>query len=204
MLERDARRGQALVEAAHAGGVPVLDLYEGVLAPVLHEVGHRWAIEELNVAEEHFVTCTTLALIAKLARDGHPAPSSGRLAVVSATPGELHLLGVQMVSDLLEREGWEVLGLGADTPAPDLAELVEAERPDLVALSTSTAGRLPGLADALERLDAVRPRPLVAVGGSLFTAEATATAVELGADLVATDLRTFLDELRRRFPDPDG
>jgi methanogenic corrinoid protein MtbC1 len=204
MLARDARAGQRLVEAAYAAGVPAIELYADVLAPALHEVGHRWALEELNVAEEHFVTTATQALIAALARDGRPAPSGGRLAVVSATPGERHLLGAQMVADLLEREGWEVLELGADTPADDLTELVGMDCPDLVALSTSTAGRLPGLADVLARLDAVRPRPLIAVGGGLFTAEAAATAEELGADLVLPELRAFLAELRRRFPPPAG
>ena len=54
LLERDARRGRRMVESAHAAGMPVLDLYVDVLAPALHEVGHRWAVEELNVAEEHF------------------------------------------------------------------------------------------------------------------------------------------------------
>src|SRR3712207_7536505 len=51
-----------------------------------------------------------------------------RLAVVTGTPGELHALGPRVVSDLLQADGWEVLLLGAATPAPDLVALVDAER----------------------------------------------------------------------------
>ena len=94
----------------------------------------------------------TQALIATLAAEAAPAAGQGRMAIVTSTPDELHLLGVQMVADVLQREGWEVVNLGAATPAGDLVELVEAEVPDLVALSASTAGRLPGVEEVLREL----------------------------------------------------
>lgn len=204
LLDRNAPRARELVDAVLAAGVPVEDLYAEVLAPALREVGHLWALDELNVAQEHYATSVTQALIATLAAEA-PAPhGQGRLAVVTNTPDELHLLGVQMVADLLQREGWEVVNLGAATPAADLIELVEAEVPDLVALSASTAGRLPGVADALRALSALDPRPLVAVGGSLFNGAAAEFAREHGADLVLTDPRDLLVEVRERFPPLDA
>jgi methanogenic corrinoid protein MtbC1 len=109
-----------------------------------------------------------------------------------------------MVADLLERDGWEVIALGADTPAGDLVELIELECPDLVALSTSTAGRLPGVAEVLTALRDVDPRPFVAVGGALFSSGARDLAVELGADLVGADIRQFIARMREEFPPPAG
>src|SRR3712207_7727079 len=50
----------------------------------------------------------------------------------------------------LEGDGWEVLLLGTGVPAVDLVALVEHEQPDLVALSTATAGGLDGVADRSE------------------------------------------------------
>src|SRR5919202_960356 len=92
-------------------------------------------------------------------------------ALVTGTPGELHVLGARMVADFLEADGWEVIQLGASTPAPDLAELVDAERPQVVALSTATAGSLPGIVDVLGRLRQLEPRPCLVVGGQFWTAE---------------------------------
>jgi methanogenic corrinoid protein MtbC1 len=203
LLERDAARARAVAEEALAGGVTVADLYAEVLGPALADVGHMWALDKLNVAQEHYATSVTQALIAAIAADA-PAPSDGRFAVVTSTPEELHLLGGHMVADLLQREGWEVMNLGANTPAADLAELVEAECPDVVALSASTAGRLPGVAEVLGALGECDPRPLVVVGGSLFIGAAADYARELGADLVLGDLRDLIAVLRERFPPLEG
>lgn len=204
VLARDTHRARRVVETALLAGVSVADMYTEVFRPALHEVGHKWALEEINVAQEHFATTITQTLIATLAPESRAVRADGRLAVVTGTPEELHLLGAQMVADLLEREGWEVLSLGAATPAPDLVELVELECPDLVALSASTAGRLPGVAEVLPRLAAVRPRPLIAVGGGLFTGDAAEVARDLGADLVVSDVRALLATLRERFPAQDA
>jgi methanogenic corrinoid protein MtbC1 len=202
LLARDARRARAAIESAVASGVPIPDVYTDIFEPALADVGHRWAMGCLNVAEEHFATSTTQSLMASLAPAGRTARSGGRLAIVTSAPDELHGLGAQMVADLLEREGWEVLCLGAATPAQDLVELVELECPDLVAISASTAGRMPGVEQVVPRLAALRPRPLIAVGGRLFDGSGAEIARGLGADLVVSDIRALLATLRERFPEP--
>jgi len=202
LLDHDPRRARAVAERAVAGGIEVADLYVEVFQPALAEIGHRWAVEAGGVADEHLATAVTRELIGTLAPGRREAPVAGRLAVVAGTPDELHDLGSLMAADLLERDGWEVLHLGAATPAADLISLVELECPDVVALSCTTAGRLPGVSDVLRRLRGVRPRPTVVVGGALFGGEARAVASELGADLVLTDVRELLPALRGRFGEP--
>jgi methanogenic corrinoid protein MtbC1 len=203
LLDRSAPRARDVADAVLAAGVAVEDLYSDVLAPALQEVGHLWAVDEITVAQEHYATSVTQALIATLAAEAAPGPGVGRLAIVTSTPDELHLLGVHMVADVLQREGWEVVNLGAATPAGDLVSLVETEVPDLVALSASTAGRLPGVTEVLQGLAELDPRPVVVVGGGLFTGRGADFAREHGADLVLSDLREFLAEVRERFPPLD-
>jgi methanogenic corrinoid protein MtbC1 len=190
LLERDSARARSAVDAALADGVPIPDVYIDVLQPALYEIGHRWAVDELNVAEEHYATAVTQRLLDELgARMRRPA-RDGRLAVVTATPGELHALGARMVADFLE--------------AADLAALVDRERPDSVALSTSTAGSLPGVVETLEHLRRLRPPPLLVVGGQFWTAETSAAAQELGADVVVRDLRALVGVLRERVAPASG
>jgi methanogenic corrinoid protein MtbC1 len=200
LLERRTADARATVAAALTGGMAVQDVYLEVLAPALHQVGHRWAVGEMNVAEEHYATEVTRQLLDELAPRIRVPPSGGRLAIVSGTPGELHVLGARMVADFLEADGWEVLQLGASTPAADLAQLAADESPDLVALSTATARSLPAIEDVLRHLSALRPRPLLAVGGQFWTAEPSRIARELGADLVAADPRLLVAALRERVP----
>jgi MerR family transcriptional regulator, light-induced transcriptional regulator len=174
-----------------------------VLQPALYSIGHDWAMGELNVAEEHYATAVTQQLLDELSARMRIPPRDGRLAVVTGTPGELHALGARVVADILESDGWEVLLLGAATPADDLAELVDAERPDVVALSSTTAGVLPGVAQVLARLRALPERPLLVVGGQLWTDAVSREAAGLGADLVVRDPRELVAVLREHVSPPE-
>ena len=131
-----------------------------MLEPALREVGHRWAMGALNVAEEHYATAIAQSILDGLSRRFKRAPKDGRLAVVTGTPEELHALGVRMVADFLEADGWEVIQLGPGAPAHDIAALVESEQPDLVALSTATAGVLDGVVEVLARAGGARAAPV--------------------------------------------
>lgn len=203
LLERDEERARAVVEDLAGRGARIADIYTLVLAPALQEIGDLWSLEKLTVAEEHYATELTTRLLGVLAPDRRLPPTRGRLAVVTASPDELHALGSRMLADLLERAGWEVIALGAAAPADALAQLVADECPDVVALSTATVGRLPGAEEAVGLLHRVRPRPLIAVGGALYRGPVVELARAWGADLVGHDLDALLTELGRRFP-PTG
>ena len=204
LLGRDGAQARTVVEDLVARGADILDVYTWVVAPALDEIGDLWSLEQISVADEHYATEQTIQLLGALAPDRRLAPTRGRLAVVGGTPDELHALGARMVGDMLERSGWEVIGLGAAAPADALVDLVITECPDLVALSTSTVGRLPGAEDVLGRLRDVRPRPLIVVGGGLYRGPVVELARSWGADVVTSDLRALLDEIARRFPPTAG
>ena len=196
----DASAARAAVDAALDDGVPVPSVYLEILQPVQYAIGHEWAAGEIDVAREHYATAVTMTVLGALGPRMRTAPKDGRLAVVTGSPEERHALGVQMVADFLEGDGWEVLNLGASTPAEDLARLVDAEQPDVVALSTSTPAALPGAAAAMAALAALEPRPLVVLGGQLWTGETRREAEALGADLVLEGPLELVEYLRERFP----
>jgi len=200
LLARDVGAARLAIEAALDAGVPVPEIYLGVLQPALYEVGRCWAVGNFSVAEEHSATAVTQSVLGMLGPRMRTAPKDGRLAVVTGSPEERHALGVQMVADFLENDGWEVLNLGASTPARDLARMADTERPDVVALSTATPAGLPGAAEAVQALLALEPRPLVVLGGQLWQGRARADARMLGADLVVDDARELIALLRERFP----
>ena len=114
--------------------------------------------------------------------------------------GELHALGAQMVADFLEGEGWEVLALGASTPAPDLAALVDYERPDLVALSTAVADNLGAAVTAVQMLRGLDDPPFIAAGGRAWAAPGRERRSAMGADAVFADPRSLCDLVAERFP----
>ena len=125
LLARDSARARRTIEDALAAGAPVPDLYLYVLDPALREVGHRWAMGAAQ-RRRGALRDRDRALDPRRAEPpAAPRAADGRLAVVSGTPGEQHVLGARMVADFLEADGWEVLLLGAGAPTDDLIALVE-------------------------------------------------------------------------------
>jgi methanogenic corrinoid protein MtbC1 len=202
LVARDSARARRALEAALAAGVAIPDVYVEVMQPALYEVGHRWAMGDLNVAQEHYATAVAQSLLDVLSARLALPPKDGRLAVLTGTPEEQHALGSRMVADFLEADGWEVLLLGAGAPVRDVVELVDLAGPDVVGLSTSTAGVLPGVAEVVGALAQLRPRPCIVVGGQFWTAETSSAATEFGADLVVRDARRLPERLRERIPPP--
>jgi len=199
VLGPDARRARAMVDDACESGVPVARIYLEVLQPALHEVGRLWQEARIAVANEHLATQITGSVLAGLAgRLTLGTSGTGRRAIVSCSPGELHVLGGQMVSDFLEADGWDVLPLGADVPADDLAALAGRERVALVALSTALPVHLLAAGAACAALRRLDDPPYIVAGGQAFAGdEVRARAV--GADAYAADPAALLRLLAGRF-----
>ena len=200
VLAGDPTRARSLVAHAIDRGAAVADVYLGVLEPALVRVGEMWAANELNVAYEHYATAITESVLGELGWRMRVPPTTGRLAVVACTPGEQHCVGGQMVSHFVEGEGWESFWLGASTPAQDMVALIDGERPDVVALSTTTAARMDGAIELLAAINRLEPRPLIVVGGQAWRSLAPERVAELGADLRVDGAAELLALLRERFP----
>jgi MerR family transcriptional regulator, light-induced transcriptional regulator len=186
----------ALAERLIVGsGTDVRSLYLQVLQPALYEIGRRWEDAEISVAQEHLATATTQSLLARLAErlDGG-APRRDRRVLVACAEGELHSIGVRMVADFLEADGWDVLFVGALSPPTAVADLAAAQRVDVVALSAALAQRVPEIVRAVEALRALETVPVIAVGGQAFGGDGD-VAMRTGADLYAPDAGSFARDL---------
>jgi len=174
LLERhQARAVDVLLDAVNSGRT-VAQVYETVVAPALGEVGRLWQIQEATVADEHYVTTATQGALAVLRTRLPQAPRNGKRALAASVGGDLHDVGIRMVADLLESEGWQVDCLGANMPTVDLVEHAVDDfgtpQFDLVALSASTGLTVRSIAKAIEALREAAPDrhiPIM-VGGGAF------------------------------------
>ncbi|GAA1931676.1 cobalamin B12-binding domain-containing protein [Nocardioides marmoribigeumensis] len=183
----------ALVEALAGAGWSVHDVLLGLIAPAQEELGRLWERGALSVAQEHMATAVThLAMYALYPRLAGRAQLG--LSLVAATPpGDLHSVGLRMVTDLLQQRGWDVRYVGTSCPVDDvLAAAVEVDA-SLLLLGASMTCHLPGLRDAVGRVRA-DPRCdglTVLVGGRPFR-EVSGLGRWVGADLTAGDANDAL------------
>lgn len=183
ILESDRATAESILLAALDKKFTVPEIYERVLSPAQARLGRMWHRGEISVADEHFGSATTQAVMSQLRPHFQRSAPNGRTVVCTSTPGDLHEIGLRMVADLFELDGWNVVYLGANTPTSDVIELLERRRPDLLALSVSTGLTL---RDAGELVEQVRESGGIAetkvlIGGPPFKA-ASDLWQELGAD----------------------
>ena len=112
---------------------------EGVVLPLLHELGEGWARGEISVAQEHFASHLVRGRLLGLARGWDRG--SGPRAVLACPPGELHDLGLLVFGLALREHGWRITFLGADTPAETLVDTVARLEPDAVVLAVADPAR---------------------------------------------------------------
>ena len=200
LLEPNGRGARELVADALDAGVTAANLYLRVIAPAMQEIGRLWETAQISVAQEHLATQITQAAIASLGvhlHGGEPI-GGGRVALVASTPGELHALGSQMVADFLETQGWNVLNLGADAPAAEVAELARTREAAVVALSTALPGHLLSVTRTCQLLSQLSPAPYIVVGGRAYGGDES-RALAVGADAFAGDPERLLELLGQRF-----
>lgn len=148
LLRAERRAAIEMIDDAVRGGLSIRDLYLHVFQPVQREIGRLWQNNEISVAEEHFCTASTQALMAQFYPQILATPRIGRKVVVACVGNELHEIGTRMVADFFEMAGWDGVYLGANTPTAALIDLVCRERPNVVALGVTmtyhlgTAGKL--------------------------------------------------------------
>jgi len=184
--EYDEPAAQAVLDRLFAT-LTVEAVLRDVVLPYLRDLGDRWATGVLSVAQEHFASNVIRGRLAGLSRGwGH---GQGPRAVLACVPGELHDIALLAFGIVLNRNGWRIDYLGANTPLPDLIRLVEANRPDLVVVTAAAPERFDGLAGELRRLAATAP---LAIGGAGANA---AIAAEAGARMLTDDPVTTAERL---------
>ncbi|WP_249011742.1 MerR family transcriptional regulator [Conexibacter sp. DBS9H8] len=164
-------------------GFSLETLVRGVFLPYLEDVGRRWERGETSVAEEHLATHLLRGRLLAFSR-GLTSDQRGR-AVLACPPGEHHDITLTIFSVLLQRRGWAVTLLGADTPLDSVAGAAGTVGADLVVLAAMTPERFDDLTDSEVRALAGRHRLLITGPGADAVLAARWGAACLGGDPVA-------------------
>jgi DNA-binding transcriptional MerR regulator len=149
-----------------------------LLLPYLHELGARWAMNEIGVATEHFASNVLRARLTGLARGW--GQGRGPCAVLACPPGEQHDLPLIAFGIVLHRNGWRIVYLGADTPLADLGRTVEEQRPEIVILAAVDVDRFQHSIPDLAALTRHASLGLAGAGATAAVADAVGATVLTG------------------------
>ena len=182
ILNGQAPAAAAAANRALAEGRSALDLVQHEMVPAMDEVGRRFECEDYFVPELLLAARAMKAALAPirplLAASG--AQPAGRV-VIGTVKGDLHDIGKNIVSAMLEGGGFEVIDLGADVAPRAFVEAAATHHANLVCLSTLLTVTMPSMRSTVEAFTAagLRGQVKVMVGGAPVTQR---YADEIGAD----------------------
>jgi corrinoid protein of di/trimethylamine methyltransferase len=182
ILSGDAKTAVAVTKEALAENVPALDLVQKYMVPAMDEVGKRFECEEYFVPELLLAARAmkgSLELIRPLLAAAGAEPA-GRV-VIGTVKGDLHDIGKNLVSAMLEGGGFEVIDLGADVAPEKFVNAVKERNAKIVALSALLTVTMSAMKTTIQALQeaGVRDKVRVMVGGAPVTEQ---FAREIGAD----------------------
>jgi 5-methyltetrahydrofolate--homocysteine methyltransferase len=170
------------IQDALGAGVPVDVIINNGMIAAMSEVGYRFEDGECFVPEM-LVSARAMQAgmdaIRPYITEGDIQPA-GRV-LFGTVSGDLHDIGKNLVSVMLEGAGFVVVDLGKDVSAPEFVKAVREQEPDILALSALLTTTMPNLKVVVEALNeaGIRKGVKVLVGGAPVTQEY--------ADLIGAD-----------------
>lgn len=147
-------------------------VFYDALKETMYYVGDLWEENVISVADEHIASHVCKNLLAyKCFHSIKHAPEilsfRKKKAMFFCVEGEEHDLGIHMVSNYFQENGWETKCLGANLPLVHAMDFAEKFRPEVIGLSVNIAYNLPAVKKYIEALEELPFGPAILVGGKL-------------------------------------
>jgi 5-methyltetrahydrofolate--homocysteine methyltransferase len=114
---------------------------------------------------------------------GADAESAGTM-VIGTVQGDLHDIGKDLVSMMVEGAGYRVFNLGVDVPTEAFMRAIDEKNPDILALSALLTTTMPAMRETVSLMKKRNIRAKIIVGGAPVT---QSFADQIGADGYADD-----------------
>lgn len=191
-----AKNVKTLVQQALDEGMdPKVILNEGLLDGMMI-VGEKFKKNEVFVPEvlvaARAMNAGLTVLKPKLVEVGNEP--IGRV-VIGTVEGDLHDIGKNLVSMMLQGAGFEVIDAGVDVKADTFIEKAETEGADIICMSALLTTTMVNMQNVITKLNesGLRSKYIVMVGGAPIN---DSFAKEIGADFYTPDAATAAEVAR--------
>lgn len=193
------------IELLELRGVAPAALYVGIVTDAARRLGELWEEDRCDFAQVTISLGRLQRVVRSLscrfqtaAVTPHTHPDT---ILLLPAPLEQHTLGLVILSEFFQREGWHVIGGpvsgGSDSGGCDAAAAVRSSWVDVAGFSLGSSSKLEGLANCIRSVrKASQNRYLfVMVGGPLFLLHPELVS-RVGADTTAPDATSAVRQAR--------
>ena len=203
---------KALSEAVHKGDIPtavaetqkaldagtgVQDILDNGLIATMDEVGENFSkgtifVPQMLRSAKTMQEC--MKLIQPHFKEGGVA-TKGKV-LIGTVKGDLHDIGKNLVSMMMEGAGFIITDLGVDVPPEKFVQMVQEVEPDIVAMSALLSTTMPSMPLTIEAMQqaGVRDKVKIMIGGAPVTQK---YADEIKADAYASDAGSAVTKAKK-------
>jgi len=142
------------------------ELVEGLMVPLLQEIGRGWQAGRLGPSTEHIASVAIRRFLEWMSSTNQK-DAAAPLALTGTPAGQRHEFGALLAGVVAAYEGWRVRFLGPDLPAAEIARAADKLGARMVALS-AVHPRLDatGVQEVVEIRRRLPPSVKVVIGGA--------------------------------------
>lgn len=185
----------AKTQAALDGGTDIAAILNDGLISAMDEVGEKFSSGELFVPEMLMATQAMKAGLKIL----KPHLSSGQIqskgtVVIGTVKGDLHDIGKNLVSMMMEGAGFAVVDLGVDVDSEKFVKTAAEKNANVIALSALLTTTMPAMERTIKVVKEAGMSVKIIVGGAPVT---QAFADQIGADGYGADAPEAVNLLKQ-------
>jgi excisionase family DNA binding protein len=196
LIEGNERGVVKLMESVLRSGNDLYFVYLDVLVPAMNAIGMKWSAGEIDIFIEHRASGIASRSAAQIgARFSKRGVHKGTV-LIGSPDGEHHVLGSQLLGDLISMEGWKVDNLGGDVPAESFA-CAAMQISDVVAvcIASTMSETLPAMSKSISKIKKASNSSISCFAGGAAVLDLE-HAKKLGADYWAGSPRTLMPLLQ--------
>lgn len=187
LIDCDPQKTISLVEKAVADNVPAGDILNKGLLAGMDVVGERMENEEMFIPEvltSANAMSQCVEILKPMLGDGERGQS--KKVLMGTVQGDLHDIGKNLVSMMMESAGMEIHDVGVDVAPETFVEKIREIKPDILGLSALLTTTMPMVKTTVDAIveAGIRDEVKILIGGAPLSQE---FADEVGADAFASD-----------------
>lgn len=184
-----------LAGMALTGGIKPDDVLEKALIPAMAAVGERFSRKEIYVPQMLMAAKAMNSAMKHL----KPFFQSGETRrkgkfIIGTVSGDLHDIGKNLVSMMIEGGGWEVIDLGVDVGSDKFLKAVDENPGAFIGLSALLTTTMENMKKIVSVVKEKHPETRILVGGAPVTQE---YCEKIGADFYSPDPQGAVNYLRQ-------
>ena len=193
----DVKTAVAETQRALDAGSKAQDILDKGLIATMDEVGERFSkglmfVPQMLRSAKTMQEC--MKLLAPLFQEGDVI-SKGKV-LIGTVKGDLHDIGKNLVSMMMEGAGFTITDLGVDVSPEKFVQKAQEVEPDIVAMSALLSTTMPAMPQTIEALQkaGIRDKVKVMIGGAPVTEK---YAQKIKADSYASDAGSAVSKAKR-------